>query len=169
MAIVPSWRSGLEAVRRGASMLQLRSPGARARDLEAEAMELVRRCRVPVLVNSRIDIALAAGAAGVHLPAHDVGCQDARRLLGPGRTIGRSVHSAEEAARALGADLLVAGPVFPTPSHPGAALLGMEGLAAVAAASPVPVLAIGGVDAERAQACLRAGAAGYAAIRAFAS
>ena len=93
----------------------------------------------------------------------------ARTLLGEQRLLGRSVHSVEAARRDAqeGADYLVFGPVFPTTSHPGRPALGLAALAEVAAAVPVPVLAIGGIDAETARACREAGAAGFAAIGYF--
>ena len=83
--------------------------------------------------------------------------------------LGRSVHSiaAASVAEAEGADFVIFGPVFPTPTHPGAPGLGLRALAEVARAVAIPVLAIGGVDAARAADCLAAGAAGHAAIRQF--
>ena len=167
MAVVASRDAGLRAESLGATLLQLRAPGMPARQLERAASALVRDARVPVLVNSRVDVALAAGAAGVHLPALDISPADARRLLGADATVSRAVHTPAEAAGAGGADLLVAGPVYATPTHPGADPLGFAGLSAIVAAAAVPVLAIGGVDAARAAEVMAAGAAGYAAIRAF--
>jgi thiamine-phosphate pyrophosphorylase len=124
---------------------------------------------LPVVVSSRVDVALAAGAAGVHLPERDLPVAATRRLL-PDRLIGRSVHSvaAARAAAADGADYLLFGPVFATPSHADAAPVGLEALAEVAAAVTIPVLAIGGVDGTRLAECLAVGAGGYAAIREFA-
>jgi thiamine-phosphate pyrophosphorylase len=169
MAVVPDAAAGLRALERGATILQLRDRAATARRIEQEAERLVGEARVPVVVSSRVDLALAVGAAGVHLPEGDLPVDAARRLLGPGRLIGRSVHSREgaEAAARSGADYVVFGPVFPTPSHPGRPALGLAALREAAAAVPIPVLAIGGVDGERAEACRAAGAAGFAAIRYF--
>lgn len=170
MAIVRDAGGGLRAVALGATALQLRDPDATARRLEREAARLVAAAPVPVLVNGRADLALAAGAAGVHLPERDLAPAAARRLLGPDALIGRSVHSLEEAlaAEAGGADYVVFGPVFASASHPGGEPAGLDALAGVAAAVGIPVLAIGGVDDERAAACRAAGAAGYAAIGRFA-
>jgi thiamine-phosphate pyrophosphorylase len=122
---------------------------------------------VRLFVNDRLDVALAARADGVQLRADSLDVADARRL-GPSWLVGRSVHSASDArtARAAGADYLVAGPVFATASHPGAQLLGLEGLQAVVAVD-LPVIAIGGVTVERAGALCDAGAWGVAAIRAL--
>ena len=169
MALVADAASGLEAIDRGANVLRLRDPGAPVRRLEEEARRLIRAVAGPVLVSSRVDLALATGAAGVHLPERDLPVAGARRLLGQDRLLGRSVHSlgaAREAAEE-GADYLVFGPVFATASHPGQRPAGLRALAEVAAAVPIPVLAIGGIDAERAEACRREGAAGFAAIGYF--
>jgi thiamine-phosphate pyrophosphorylase len=169
MAVVTDGAAGLAAATRGATVLQLRDPGATIRHLEAEASRLVEASPLPVLVSSRVDLALISGAAGVHLPENDLPVGAARALLGDRRLIGRSVHSAEAARRGAqeGADYLIFGPVFPTPSHPGRPAWGLAALQEVAAAVDVPVLAIGGVDAERARACREAGAAGFAAIGYF--
>jgi thiamine-phosphate diphosphorylase len=169
MAVVTDAAAGLAAATRGATVLQLRDPGGTIRHLEAEASRLVGASPLPVLVNSRVDVALACGAAGVHLPEDDLPLAAARALLGDRRLLGRSVHSAEAARRAAqeGADYLLFGPVFPTASHPGRPATGLAALREVAAAVETPVLAIGGVDAERARACQEAGAAGFAAIGYF--
>lgn len=169
MAIVRNAAAGLRAVERGATLLQLRDPGRAVRALEREACRLVAEAAVPLVVSARADLALAAGAAGVHLPERDLPVAGARRLLGPGRLVGRSVHSPEAAARAEaeGADYVVFGSVFASASHPGQGVAGLEALERVAAAVRIPVLAIGGVDGDRIEACLAAGAAGFAAIRYF--
>jgi thiamine-phosphate diphosphorylase len=169
MAIVSDAGAGLRAAARGATLLQLRDPAATARALEREAYRLVTEAPVPVVVSARADLALAAGAAGAHLPERDLPVAGARRLLGPDRLLGRSVHSAEAARRAEaeGADYVVFGSVFASASHPGQAVAGLAGLERVAASVRIPVLAIGGVDADRIEACLAAGAAGFAAIRYF--
>jgi thiamine-phosphate pyrophosphorylase len=169
MAVVTDAAAGLRATARGATVVQLRDPGATLRRLEEEATRLVAESRVPVLVSSRVDLVLASGAAGVHLPEGDLPAAAARRLLGRDRLLGRSVHSVEAARQAAeeGADYLIFGPVFATSSHPGRSPAGMAALSEVTAAVTIPVLAIGGVDAERAKACREAGAAGFAAIGYF--
>jgi thiamine-phosphate pyrophosphorylase len=169
MAVVTGAEAGLRALERGASVLQLRDLDATARSLELEAGRLVGAAPVPVLVNGRVDVALAVGAAGAHLPERDLPPAAARRLLGRSRLVGRSVHSvaAARVAAAQGADYVVFGPVFATPSHSDQVPVGLEGLRTVAQAVTIPVLAIGGVDARRAEACLEAGAAGFAAISYF--
>lgn len=116
-----------------------------------------------LLVNDRVDVALAAGAAGVQLGRRALALEDARALLGAGRAIGVSVGSADEARAAAGADFLLAGNVFATRSHPGRPGIGIERIAEIAALG-TPTVAIGGVTAASAGALRRAGAAGVAAI-----
>ena len=167
MAIVSSAEAGLRAAPR-ATVLQLRAPELSARELEREAMRLVPASPVPVLISSRCDIALAAGAAGVNLPEQDIGIEFARGLIRRG-LVGRSVHSVESARRAEveGADFVIFGPVWRSESHPGVEPVGIEALASVAAAVRIPALAIGGVTAERIREVHAAGAQGYAAIGMF--
>jgi thiamine-phosphate pyrophosphorylase len=169
MAIVTGAAAGIDAAGRGATLVQLRDPAATIRRLEDEAIRLVEECPLPVVINSRVDMALAAGAAGVHLPEDDIPVAAARDLLGDRRLLGRSVHSVESARRAAGegADYLIFGPVFATESHPGREARGLAALREVTAAVSIPVLAIGGIDAARAEACGEAGAAGFAAIGYF--
>jgi thiamine-phosphate pyrophosphorylase len=168
MAVVAGAEAGLNAIQKGATILQLRAPGLSARELEHEANALVPKASVPVVVSSRCDVALAAGAAGVNLPERDIGVAETRRLMGH-RLVGRSVHSIEAAVTAErdGADYVIFGPVWPSPSHPDEAAQGTRALADVARAVRIPVLAIGGVTPERADECAKAGAAGYAAITLF--
>ncbi len=151
----------------------------REKDLpDREVLDLARRARarlpgrVAVLVNGRLDIAMAAGCQGVHLPASGLPADALRawaRQRGVEVVIGRSTHGAEEILRAReeGVDYVAFGPVFPTPSKARhGPPLGLEGLRA-ASALGVPVVALGGVGAEGARAAAEAGAAGFAGIRAF--
>jgi thiamine-phosphate diphosphorylase len=167
MAIVASARAGLRVAER-ATIVQLRAPDMTARELETEATALVATSPVPVVISSRCDIALAAGAAGVNLPERDIGVGEARALVGQ-RLIGRSVHSLPAALQAErdGADFVIFGPVWPSKSHAGSIPTGLEALAEVARAVRIPVLAIGGITEERIAECHAAGAAGYAAIGLF--
>lgn len=174
-------QTALAAVPAGAMLVQLR-----ARELCAGALlALARRLRAItaargalLLVNDRLDVALAAHADGVHLPEQGLDIATVRAVAGPGFLVGASRHSAVEAAAAAGAgaDLVVCGPVWPTPSKPGATPLGVDALAEAAAgvaASAAPgrcthLFALGGVDTpERARAARAAGAHGIASIRAF--
>ena len=167
MAIVATAEAGLRAAPR-ATILQLRAPDASARRLEGEAVQLVARSPVPVIVSSRCDVAVACGAAGVNLPERDIGIEFARGLVRHG-LIGRSVHSLDGAHRAQveGADFVIFGPVWESASHPDFRPAGVDGLALVAGAVRIPVLAIGGVTRARVGEVMETGAAGYAAIRMF--
>ena len=169
MAVADGAAAGRVAARLGATHVLLRMPNADTRRLYEELVSLVDAIPLPVLVRGRPDLALAAGAAGVNLPEADIAVSAARELVGPDRLLGRSVHSlaAASLAAAEGADFVVFGPVYATPSHPGSEGLGVKALAEVVEALDIPVLAIGGVDRERAAECLAAGAGGYAAIRLF--
>jgi thiamine-phosphate pyrophosphorylase len=169
MALVTGVDQGRRAAAAGATVLQLRDPSAMVRDLEQAALQLVAASPVPVVVSSRVDVALAVGAAGVHLPERDLPVEGARRLL-PDLLVGRSVHTLGDALQAegQGADYVVFGPVFATRSHPGRPGVGLEALREVASALRIPVVAIGGIDADRIELCRSAGAAGFAAIRHFA-
>lgn len=139
-----------------------RTPAGRLTDLAAR----LAGQHVTVLVNDRADVALAAGASGVHAPAHGLPTEILRRLLPPSRLVGRSVHDVHEAHRAArdGADYVFLGPVWETPTHRGREGLGT---APLRTAAPATVIAIGGLTPERARACGRAGAYGVAAIRAL--
>lgn len=131
------------------------------------AIRLSAHPPVRLFVNDRLDVALAARAAGVQLSGESLPPAAARRLDADW-WIGRSVHSLEEArsARAEGADYLLAGPVFETASHPGMSPMGVERLEEIVRLGS-PVIAIGGVSAERAGVLQQAGAYGVAAIRAL--
>ena len=121
-----------------------------------------------LIVNDRVDVALAAGAHGVHLGADDLDAADARRILGPAAWIGVTVPDAVAAAAAPDvADYLGVGPLFGTRSKPARRdALGLAALAAIAAAASRPVVAIGGIDASNAASAVAAGAAGVAVVSA---
>jgi thiamine-phosphate pyrophosphorylase len=167
MAIVAGAQAGLRAASR-ATIVQLRAPDLTAREVERELTQLVASSPVPVLVSSRCDLAVASGAAGVNLPERDIPIGDARVLVGD-RLIGRSVHSLEAAREAEhdGADFVIFGPIWSSATHRDSEPVGIEALAAVVRAVRIPVLAIGGVTAERIAEILDSGAGGYAAIRMF--
>jgi thiamine-phosphate diphosphorylase len=133
----------------------------------ARMLALARPPEAAVFVSGRVDVAAATGAHGVQLRTTDLTPADARRLM-PHGWIGRSVHSADEARAAVdeGADFLVVGNVYQTPSHPGRPA-GGPGLVQEAAGLGRPVIAIGGVTPERARELKAAGAYGVAAIRAL--
>lgn len=170
------WREAVpaqvaRAARDGVALVQVREP-----DLEAGALyELVRRCvdavrgtPARVLVNDRLDVALAARAHGVHLRSRSMEEARVRARCPRPFLIGRSIHSADEAARATPAlDYLIFGTVFASPSKPDVAPAGVHGLAQVVRATVLPVLAIGGITLTRMPDVLQTGAAGVAGITLF--
>jgi len=155
----------------GVDLIQIRERDLEAAALAALVSEIVavtRGSTTRVVVNDRIDVALASGADGVHLRGDSVAVEAARRLLAAPLLVGRSVHNVDEARAASGADYLIAGTVFSSPSKPDAAeLLGLDGLRAIVRATSVPVLAIGGITSDRIADVLATGAAGIAAIGLF--
>lgn len=142
-----------------------RASGRRLHDLARAVTGIVVGNGACLVVNDRIDVALAT-ADGAQVGARGVRVRDARRMLGPGRLLGASVHTAAEAidAAAEGADFVVAGTIWPTPSHPGRDGAGL-GLIREIASSDIAVVAIGGVTPERAAEARKAGASGIAVIR----
>ena len=161
------------AVAGGVHAAILREKDLPAGELLALAVSLrqVTEGRALLLVNDRVDVALACGADGVQLGETGLPVEAAQRLV-EGRQpflIGRSVHDLEGARRAAaaGADYLLFGNVFATASHPGRPPAGLERLAGVCAGVPCPVIAIGGITAGSAGDCLRAGAQGVAVISAI--
>ena len=141
----------------------------REKDLSAKALlNLTRRAvaitKTPILVNSRADIALAAGAYGVHLPAGSI---PPRALRGMVQLIAVSCHTLDEvrAAEDEGADFVVFGPIFATPGK--GVPVGLDALGRAAASVRIPVLALGGVTMANANLCVLSGAAGIAGIRLF--
>lgn len=160
------------AIAGGIDVVQIREPGLPARDLARfarQCMSAIGRSRVRLVINDRLDVALAVGAHGVHLREDSIAIADARRLVPPRFVVGRSVHEPPPAARARSADYLITGSVFASRSKPGRpASLGLGGLRAmVRAADPCPVWAIGGITAERVRDVADCGASGVAAIGAF--
>jgi len=126
--------------------------------------------RAYILVNDRLDVALGTGADGVHLGAHSMPVQVVRKVTPRPFVIGVSCHSLDEAlaAESGGADYLVLGPIFETPSKLAyGPPLGLEELRRAASRVGIPILALGGINVERVRPCLEAGAAGIAGIRIF--
>jgi thiamine-phosphate pyrophosphorylase len=160
------------AVDAGIDLVQVRErdlEAASLAELVAELVTITRGSATRIVVNDRVDVAIAAAADGVHLRHDSVAVSDARSL-GPSHfVIGRSVHDLADTPAAAGADYLIAGTVFHTISKPGfVSLLGTEGLRRIATVSTAPVLAIGGITIDRLDAVAAAGAAGIAAISLFA-
>jgi thiamine-phosphate pyrophosphorylase len=163
------------ALRGGARAFQLREKDLSPRELYPLAMELrqlTQRYGARLLINDRIDVALAVDADGVHLTTTSLPANVARQLVGSGRLIGVSTHTLAEAqaAAAAGADFVVFGPVFYTPSKaPYGEPVGLAALRAVRAAVNIPMLAIGGVKKANLGQVLAAGADGIAVISAVIS
>jgi thiamine-phosphate pyrophosphorylase len=166
-------RTVAEAVAGGVAMVQLRDDETPA----AELVELARRlkavlapARVPLIVNNRLDVALAAGSDGLHVGQADTPPAEARARLGPEPILGLSVTDPAQLAavdRAL-VDYLGVGPIFATSTKPDAApAMGLSGLAATRAGTGLPIVAIGGIDATNAAAVIRAGADGIAVVSAI--
>jgi len=156
------------AVTGGATIVQVRWKDGTPAEILELTRAIVAACPVPVLVNDRVDIALAAGAAGAHLGWEDPPLEALRPHVPAGFLLGISVGSADEATRApAGADYWSIGPCFATPTKADAgAPLGPEGFAALAKLAPegTPVIGIGGITAANARAIVAAGAAGVAVI-----
>lgn len=163
----------LLALRAGAPVVQLRVKGVTDRQLYEVGVRLVAACRehgAICLVNDRVDIALAIGADGTHLGADDLPIAAARRIAGPGHIIGGTTRDPVRAAALVadGADYLGVGPAYQTSTKDGLpAPLGPAGIGAVARAVPVPVIAIGGVTADRVTELRAAGAHGVAVVTAI--
>lgn len=172
-----TWQPALLAQIRGAVGGGVTVVQIRERELDdGEYLAFVRQCvslmresPCRIVVNDRLDLALAASASGVHLRESSVPIDAARRLAPPGFVVGRSVHDAATAAAARKADYMIAGSVFETESKPGQRpSLGLDGLRqVVAAAGQCPVWAIGGITAAHVEAVRACGAQGIAAIGAF--
>lgn len=166
-------RDPVEACRRavagGATMIQVRLKGAPAGEVATLARALVAALAVPVLVDDRVDVALAAGAAGAHVGQDDTPPDALRPHVPPGFLLGVSVGSAREAARARDwpADYWSVGPCFATATKPDAGPpLGATGFAALARRAPMdmPVIGVGGITAANAGLLAQAGAVGIAVV-----
>ncbi len=174
-----------QAPRCGVDYVQLREKDLSPRKLEMLAREVVaiigelrtgnKKLKTELLINSRTDIALACGANGVHLRAHDISSAEVREIwtqCGAGAfarvTVGVSCHTPTEVAGAAahGADFAVFGPIFDKKAAPDARPAGLDALRQ-ACRERIPVLALGGITAQNAVACMQAGAAGIAGIRLF--
>jgi thiamine-phosphate pyrophosphorylase len=156
------------AVRGGATCIQLRLKHATPREVVEVARALVKGVTVPVVVNDRADIALAAGAAGVHVGDADLPVVAIRRFAPAGFLIGASLGGDRELENARDADYVGIGPMFSSGSKRDAGdAIGIEGFKRLAALCALPAVAIGGITAERVPQIMEAGAAGVAAINAI--
>ena len=164
-----------QAIKAGVSCVQLREKNAGTRLFLKRALALVsilKPARIPLIINDRVDIALAAGADGVHLGQSDMPYKDARRLMGPKAVIGLSVETWEdvERARELDVDYLGVSPVFSTPTKTDTKTpWGLEGLERIREYSSLPLVAIGGLDVSNAGDVIAAGADSIAVVSAICS
>ncbi len=165
------------AVRGGITCVQLREKQASTREFVAEARAIKtlladQERHIPLIINDRLDVALAVGADGVHLGQSDMELCDARRIAGANFIIGISAESVADAmaAAAAGADYLGISPVFATATKTDTASpLGLEGIRAIRAAVSLPLVGIGGINQDNASAVLQAGADGVAVVSAIVS
>lgn len=158
-----------QALEGGATLVQYRSKHSDGGPMYAEALELKAlcdSCGVPLIINDRVDLAMAIGAAGVHLGQDDLPCAAARKIMGNDYVIGVSAHNPEEALQAVadGADYLGCGAVFGSATKQGVQELGLANLRAIRQVSKLPMVGIGGVTAANYEQVLQTGAEGAAII-----
>ncbi len=164
-----------EAVAGGVSCVQLREKCGSTRMFMEEARAIkgvLAAKKIPLIINDRVDVALAVGASGVHLGQSDMPIADARRLLPSGSIIGISVESLEDAVRAerAGADYIGVSPVFATPTKEDTAPpLGLEGVRRIREAVGIPIVGIGGISSANGREVIDAGAHGIAVVSAIVS
>jgi thiamine-phosphate pyrophosphorylase len=163
------------AVAGGVSCVQLREKSCSTAEFIAEAAaigDFLKSCGVPLIINDRVDVAMAVGADGVHLGQKDMPLAMARAIVGRRMRIGISAESEQDALAAVrgGADYVSASPIFPTPTKSDTApALGLEGLRAIRRRVEVPLIAIGGLHRGNAGEVIRSGADGVAVVSAIAA
>ena len=160
-----------QAIRGGADVIQLRDKAASAQRLIEEATRLLRITKaagIPLIINDRVDVAVAVGADGVHLGQDDLPVSVARQILGPGRIVGKSTHSLVQALEAdrAGVDYVAVGPIYPTPTKPDTSHVGVALVDHVAARVRRPIVVIGGINQATLPEVLAAGATCVAVVRA---
>lgn len=159
-----------KAVAGGVTIVQYRTVKTSHEALLSEVLPLrdfLRSVRIPLIINNNINLALEIGAEGIHIGQNDAPVAEARKLIGPGKILGLSVSTPEQMAAVDPAlvDYVGCGPVFPTISKRNAPKdIGIEGWTALAARCPTPIVAIGGLDAERAKAIRATGLADGVAV-----
>lgn len=164
-----------QAVAGGVTCVQLREKHCSTREFieQARALQpLLKDKRIPLIINDRLDVALAVGADGIHLGQQDMALADARKIVGQTMVIGISAESVADAIRAeqQGADYIGVSPVFATPTKTDTAeALGLEGIQKISRAVAIPIVGIGGVNQRSAAAVLGAGADGIAVVSAIVS
>lgn len=160
------------AIQGGVTLVQLREKTADSRQFLETALrvrEVTDRYGIPLIINDRIDIALACNAAGVHLGQQDIPCKIAREILGPDKLIGVTAKTVEQAIQAErdGADYLGCGALFPSGAKPEAQPMTLSTLSEILASVHIPVTAIGGINAENVHLPVEAGANGVAVVSAI--
>jgi thiamine-phosphate pyrophosphorylase len=166
------WDGVEEAIRGGATLVQLREKKISSKEyleLAQRVKKVTDRHDIPLIINDRIDIAMAIDADGVHLGPEDLPVPIARKLLGGGKIIGSSAASVDEALlfQAQGADYLGVGALFPTATKRGTEKVGLEDLRGIKSAVHIPVVAIGGINAENAKPVMETGVDGVAVVSAI--
>lgn len=161
-----------QALQGGVTLVQLREKSATSREFYQRALrikEVTDRFQVPLIINDRLDIALAVNAAGLHIGQEDLPVAVARRLLGPEKILGATAATVADAlaAQAAGADYLGSGAVYPTGTKPGKAILPLSVLTQIKQALRIPVVAIGGITAENIGPVRDAGVDGVAVVSAI--
>ena len=161
-----------QALQGGVTLVQLREKSATSREFYQRALrikEVTDRFQVPLIINYRLDIALAVNAAGLHIGQEDLPVAVARRLLGPEKILGATAATVADAlaAQAAGADYLGSGAVYPTGTKPGKAILPLSVLTQIKQALRIPVVAIGGITAENIGPVRDAGVDGVAVVSAI--
>ena len=166
-------RTTEEALEGGVTIVQLRAPTWKKRALAACARDLLEMLRprgIPLIINDHADVAAAVGADGLQGGQDDLSSADARRIIGPDMILGLSAGNVDEVRGVDPAlvDYLGIGPVWATATKKDAgAAVGLEGLASLSAASPLPVVAIGGIGASNAADVMRTGVDGIAVVSAI--
>jgi len=160
---LPWLRCVADAVKGGADCVQLREKTLSDAELLARAVALVDVCRgtnTRVVINDRADIARLSGADGVHVGQGDLSVADARKIVGPSRIVGVSTHTIEQARSAMTAspDYIAVGPMFPTTTKPQSHIAGPSLLARIRGETSLPLVAIGGINCDRVDEVLSAGA-----------
>ncbi|MCP3891629.1 MAG: thiamine phosphate synthase [Desulfobulbaceae bacterium] len=161
------------AVLGGVSCVQLREKNCSTREFVSEARQLLQVLqpkKIPLIINDRVDVALAVGADGIHLGQSDMGLQDARRLVGKTMIVGISAESTKDALEAekYGADYIGVSPVFSTETKADIAPpLGLLGVAEIRRRVSIPVVGIGGINLSNCADVIRAGADGVAVVSAI--
>jgi len=166
------WDSVEEAIRGGVTLVQLREKEISSKEfleLAQRVKEVTDRHGIPLIINDRIDIALAMDAGGVHVGPEDLTVPLARKLLGDGKIIGASAASVDEALlfQTQGADYLGVGAVFPTATKRGTEKVGLDDLRRIKSAVHIPVVAIGGINMENVTPVIETGVDGVAVVSAI--